>query len=383
MDLESLLSPLAGDQPSGVELRNDARFHAIERLIEPASRQNRVKPDGSINESAPPVDWNAVLSQGEELAAEGRDLRLLVILVRGVYATEGFRGLSQGIALLQRSLADFWDSLHPGLRARDDPQMAAMARSNALRQLENEDNGLLGDLRYGIAFSPRGIGPITLNDVAALPLSDFEVQAKMPSGLGQAEKDAILARHHDRAKRARSACRAMAVEQRDDVAAMVAEMGACLAGLAALGTEYAEKGGLDAASGLGLKDLPDFLANCRKSLETALAESETETSGAAPVAPVPVQSPGTSAQIPVAVGNAAVNSAPVKAGEINSRADVEVALDRIVAFYERTEPSSPIPHVARRLRKMVAMDFLQLMTEIAPSGLKEFRNIAGLDENKK
>jgi type VI secretion system protein ImpA len=55
----------------------------------------------------------------------------------------------------------------------------------------------------------------------------------------------------------------------------------------------------------------------------------------------------------------------------------------IIAFYERTEPSSPIPHIARRLRKMVPMNFVQLMEEIAPSGMKEFRNIAGTDEKSK
>ncbi|MBU3031498.1 type VI secretion system protein TssA [Paracoccus marinaquae] len=385
MDLESLLAPLAGEQPSGVELRNDARFHSIERLLEPASRQHRVKADGSINDSAAPVDWSSVLSQGEELAREGRDLRLLVILVRGLYATEGFKGLSQGIGLLQRSVGDFWDSLYPRLRDRDDPQMAAIARSNALRQLDNDDNGLLGDLRYGIAFSPRGIGPVTFDDVAGIPLSDFDVQSRMASGLSKDEKDAKLARHQERANRARAACRAMAAEQGEDVAAMAAEIGTCLAGIEALISVFAEKAGSDGASGLSLRELSDFLASCRKSLETAVAEANATTAATQPDTGASSEpGPAAAAQSPQPAPSAVVgNGAAGKLGEINSRGDVEIALDRIVAFYERTEPSSPIPHVARRLRRMVAMDFLQLMNEIAPSGLKEFRNIAGLDDNKK
>ncbi|AUH66524.1 type VI secretion system protein TssA [Paracoccus zhejiangensis] len=383
MDLESLLSPLAGEQPSGVELRNDARFHSIERLLEPAAREHRVKADGSVNESAAPVDWSSVLSQGEDLAGDGRDLRLLVILVRGLYATEGFTGLSQGIGLLQRSVGDYWDSLHPGLRDRDDPQMAAMARSNALRQLDNSDNGLLGDIRFGIAFSPRGIGPVSFDDLAGILLSDFEVQSRMASGLNKAEQDAILARHQDRAKRARSACRAMAAEEAEVVGAMVADMGVCLAGIAALCQVFGEKGGFDGASGLGLKELTDFLTNCRKSLETALAETAAQSPASAAEPVATPERPAAAAAASPAPAPAAANGAAARPGEINSRGDVELALDRIVAFYERTEPSSPIPHVARRLRRMVAMDFLQLMTEIAPSGLKEFRNIAGIEENKK
>lgn len=70
-------------------------------------------------------------------------------------------------------------------------------------------------------------------------------------------------------------------------------------------------------------------------------------------------------------------------GAVNSRRDVERCLDMIIDFYERTEPSSPIPHLARRMRKMVPMNFLQLMEEIAPSGMKEFKNVAGVDDKTK
>lgn len=388
MDLESLLSPLAGELPSGVELRNDARFHSIERLLEPASRARRVKADNTINESAPPVDWSTIMSEGQALAADGRDLRLLAFLVRGLYATEGFSGLARGLGLLQRTVGDFWDSLHPALRDRDDPLMAAMARTNALRQLENDDNGLLGDLRFGIAFSPRGIGPVSFDDVAAITLSDFDVLARTASGLNQAEKDKILARHHERTKRANAACRTVAAEQGEEIVAMVAEIGACLIGIDTLAATFTEKGGFDGAAGLSLPDLTAFLTSFRRSLEKALAETEAHVGA---TAALPDQAggrpePGTRAPAPPQA-NGAVNSANGGAGSnpgtINSRADVEAALDKIVAFYERTEPSSPIPHVARRLRKMVAMNFLQLMQEVAPSGLKEFRNIAGLDDNKK
>ena len=76
---------------------------------------------------------------------------------------------------------------------------------------------------------------------------------------------------------------------------------------------------------------------------------------------------------------AALNGVPA---QITSRREVERCLDMIIDFYERTEPSSPIPHLARRMRKMVPMNFLQLMEEIAPSGMKEFRGIAGVFDDK-
>ena len=68
---------------------------------------------------------------------------------------------------------------------------------------------------------------------------------------------------------------------------------------------------------------------------------------------------------------------------IGSREEVVKCLDLVVAFYDRTEPSSPIPHLVRRVRRMVHMDFLELMEDLAPSGLKEFRLVAGVVDAKK
>ena len=68
---------------------------------------------------------------------------------------------------------------------------------------------------------------------------------------------------------------------------------------------------------------------------------------------------------------------------LSSRDDVVRCLDLVIAFYDRTEPSSPIPHLAKRMRRMVHMDFVELMEEMAPSGLKEFRLLAGVSDTKK
>jgi type VI secretion system protein ImpA len=82
MDINRLLAAISDEFPSGVELRNDARFHAIERKMEPAARNARLNPDGSVNDAAPDIDWQSVLDDGLALAQDGRDLRLLTILVR-------------------------------------------------------------------------------------------------------------------------------------------------------------------------------------------------------------------------------------------------------------------------------------------------------------
>ena len=72
MDNAILLAPLDGKNPSGQELRNDARFDAAERLLKPAAKVVRVLPDGTLNPSATPIDW----SQFETDALEFRAVRI-------------------------------------------------------------------------------------------------------------------------------------------------------------------------------------------------------------------------------------------------------------------------------------------------------------------
>ncbi|MBY6089212.1 ImpA family type VI secretion system protein [Maritimibacter alkaliphilus] len=377
MEVVSLLAPVEGGQPSGVELRNDGRFHALERLLDAADSSVRLKGDGTINEAAPAVAWQQIMDEGRALSADGRDLRLLVILVRAAYGTEGFEGLRDGLDLLTRTLSDHWDTLHPALRDRPDPKMAVLPRSNALRQLENDENGLLGDLRWGFVLTPRGIGPISGDDLAKAGLNDFEMLNRAASGLSQAEKDALVSRHGQRVNRVSAATRALATEEAERADALIAVIAACEAGLRSLCAAFDSGAGLPEGQGLILPELLDFLERARASLEAGRA---AVAGRAAPEAPAT-----TPATMPGATGAAAPATAAVPAvdGAIRNRSDVETALDRIVEFYERTEPSSPIPHLARRMRRMVAMDFLELMEEIAPSGLKEFRNIAGVDDKKK
>jgi type VI secretion system protein ImpA len=372
---EAFLAPLSDGSASGVDLRNDARFHAIERLLEPASRAVRTA-DGSSGSAA--VDWPSVLEGASDLAGSGRDLRLLVIAVRAMYATEGFAGLAEGLNLLTDTLRQFWDSVHPVLRDSPSPREAATRRINALFQLENNDNGLLCDIDLSPVFTLRGLGPITGGDLSAGALAVGAMLSEAAQGLGERERAALVESHEARVNRVRAATRALSAED-------PARMGAVTDGLAAARTALS---GLEAAltervadNGVGVKfeALGKLFGRIGQTLSAAAPLDSLADEVQMP--PDPYMNGADTAQTPAAA--AAPAAAPTAGGipgRVNSRRDVEVCLDMIIDFYERTEPSSPIPHLARRMRKMVPMNFMQLMEEIAPSGMKEFRNVAGVVE---
>lgn len=356
--LDTFLLPIPAPSPSGIDLRNDARFHALERLLLPASRAARA----AAPDSEPAVDWSEVLRLCEELAAEGRDLRLLVILVRGLAQTEGFRGVAEGLRLIARTLEDYWPSVHPELRDRPSPREAAVRRINALFQLENEEDGLLCDLQHAAVFDLRGLGRFTGADLAAGSLSRNAFLSETPSGLGEAERSALAAQHEARMGRVRTAVRALTNEDPEKVADLAAGVASGRAALAELEDRLSQRVA-ENGTGVSFGRLARFLERIEATLSPPSPEAQApaaEATGAGPAAPL----------------------APAGPAEVNSREDVERMLDRIIAFYERTEPASPIPLLAKRLRRMVPMSFLQLMEELAPSGLKEVRNLAGVTDDR-
>jgi type VI secretion system protein ImpA len=374
MELEPFLVPVGGDNASGTEVRNDPRFHAIERQLEPAARALRLEIVKAGGTGSVPIDWSDILQQAVEIAASGRDVRLLVIVTRALANADGFAGLEQGLGLLSDTIERYWDSMHPLLREASSPREAATRRINALFQLENNDNGLLCDLEFATVLNPRGLGPITGGDLCIGGLSRNAAQLEMPSGLGEKEVAELLARHEARASRVTAACRAEAIERPEDLASLIGSLEAARVALQrleqALFMKVSENG-----VGVKFKELDKVLTRTLAPLKAAqggaaTATPATEDTAMADPAPSAPQSNG-------AVPPAATAGAPAA---VNSRRDVERCLDMIIDFYERTEPSSPIPHLVKRVRKMVPMNFVQLMEEIAPGGMKEFRNVAGVDD---
>lgn len=377
MDLEPFLVPVADGSASGSELRNDPRFHAVERLLEPAARSFRLENVKTGGTGSVGIDWPEVLTQAADLAATGRDIRLLVIVTRASANAEGFDGMAEGLGLLVTTVDQHWDTVHPALREAASPREAATRRINALFQLENADNGLLCDLEFTTVLTPRGIGPVTVGDLCAGGLTRSQAQAELPSGLGEKEVAELLAQHDTRSNRVTAACRAEAIERPEDLGALVRSIEAARTALAALEAALTARVGENGV-GVRFKELDKVLGR-------ALAPLTAAQSQAAPGAPVSevTAMAEPSAPMPVTNGAHPPPAAGGIPGAVNSRRDVERCLDMIIDFYERTEPSSPIPHLARRMRKMVPMNFLQLMEEIAPSGMKEFKNVAGVDDKAK
>jgi type VI secretion system protein ImpA len=69
-------------------------------------------------------------------------------------------------------------------------------------------------------------------------------------------------------------------------------------------------------------------------------------------------------------------------GDVRSREDVVRLLDKICAYYARAEPSSPIPLLLQRSKRLVSANFLDIVRDIAPDGLTQVENLSGKATDK-
>ena len=76
-----------------------------------------------------------------------------------------------------------------------------------------------------------------------------------------------------------------------------------------------------------------------------------------------------------AVGGAA----PV--GAIKSRQDAIRALDAVASFFRQNEPSSPIPLIVERAKRLVSKDFLEVLADIAPDAVGSAKAAGGLRDS--
>jgi type VI secretion system protein ImpA len=64
-------------------------------------------------------------------------------------------------------------------------------------------------------------------------------------------------------------------------------------------------------------------------------------------------------------------------GEIRSREDVVAALDKICQYYNRCEPSSPVPLLLGRAKRLASKSFLEIVKDLTPDALSQIQKLSG------
>ncbi len=333
-----LASMLEGSGPAGPDLAYDADFMALETLLQ--GRPERQIGDTIV--AGEPPDWKRVFDIAHSLAQRTRDLRIACCLTRALTRLEGLAGMAAGLQLCLLLCEQLWQDVHPQLDDSDgdDPTM----RMNALAPLA-DGAGLLRDLRDSELVSVRGMGSCTVRD--------YEVAARLlPAPADGLREWPSL----------------------DDIGAIIAmasrqgvfapgDAAAALALARSLQQVLNERVGADQST--DLQPLIQRLAPLAGFLQSFAAADEA--AGSAP------------SEAPAGPADMALPAArPAHGGSlIGSRDDANRMLELVCRYFEQHEPANPAPLLIRRAQRLSAMNFLDIVRDLAPEALGTVENIAG------
>src|SRR6266700_990872 len=109
---EDILAPIAGENPSGVDLRYDTKLLIYDKIKE-ARRQDDELAQGDWQTERKTANWPVALKLSQDtIATTSKDLQLAAYLTEAILQMEKFAGLRQGLDIVFRLLVDFWDTVY-------------------------------------------------------------------------------------------------------------------------------------------------------------------------------------------------------------------------------------------------------------------------------
>lgn len=344
VDAEKILCAVDAAAPVGPDCEYDPDFQHLERIIE--GRPER--QIGNVIEEAVPPEWREVLAVADGLLERTKDIRVAQCLCRALLALDGLPGLADGLSVLLGLLERYWPTLHPQLDPDDDD---ATYRVNIINGLADPVT-MLRPVRESVVVSARGLGTFTLREAIAANAgaADGAVDPSLVEA-AFANCDLDEFRHvAESAQRALDQARAIESFVTGQVGASYGSNLAALTGL--LREASALLAGRLSARGGGVAAAAD----------PAPAATSGMAGGAAPVP---------------AAGGAAPAVRVSGPGVIASSDDVIRTIDSLCAYYAKAEPSSPVPLILQRARRLVGLNFMELLCDLTPDGVSQFETISG------
>jgi type VI secretion system protein ImpA len=349
LDSAALLAAISDDLPAGPNLEFDADFGALERAAQGKPEQQY----GNTIIPAEEPDWKDVAAQAAALLERTRDLRVLAHLAVARLHLDGLPGYAEVLALTRELLEARWETIHPQLDPEDDNDPTL--RANALLRLGHPGLVLKVLRTLPLAGSPRA-GQFSWRDVQ-IAIGAIEVG----EGTEKPTESTIRAAFRE-TDPARLAALREAVAQATDAATGITAVFDAQAGHGS-GPDLAELIKLLRDIGRTIERYADFGATVPspETAETAAPMTAAEITGGTAPSMAPTRQSG-----PISATSLT---------EITTRSDALHLLDLVCRYYQRYEPSSPLPMLIERARSLAEKDFLDILRDLAPDGLAQAQSI--------
>lgn len=331
IDLGRVLSPVSPEQPGGDDLRYDQRYMEVMRASEGTPE------DQFAGTEAIPPDWRVVRDGALELLVRSKDLRLGVLLTASELRLSGFPGLVDSLAVLRGLIDQYWDTMFPRLDPEDgnDPT----ERVNILSALVAPPGSMGDPLRI-------------LEGITELPLAESRMVGRVGYreilvAMGELPPLAGEGAFNPDAATIDAAFRDVEPEA---LTARAGEVDTCLEHVKAIENSLTDRVGRGRS--IDFSPVRQLLGEIAKQIRKRL--------------PTPVADPRTGE---LEAGGEGAGRGARLAGEVASRDDVLLAFGKIVSYYERVEPSSPVPLFVRCAEQMVGKSFADIVKVLTPDAV--------------
>ena len=323
---QELLQPITADQPCGENLEDTALLASFDAF----------RVFGKPTPLDPAPEWGEIRARALEALGKSKDIRLLAYLGTAMLRTDGLTAFNETLSVASQWLQTYWAGTYPLI---DED---AILRRNALNYFA-DPMAVIDGLRRLPLVASRQHGTFSLRDI------DLATGVIQPVD-GEERPDE---RNID------AAFGEMPLERLQQMQAAVA---GGLESLKSIATIMSSEGGPEAQP--DFDGLTGHLTRIDRVLRTKLAARVAAAGGEA-------------------LGEAGGNGPVVVAGAvgaIRSRQDAIRALDAVAEFFKANEPSSPVPLLIERAKRLVSKNFLEVLADIAPDALGQARSAAGVQE---
>jgi type VI secretion system protein ImpA len=344
--MNNLLKEISSDSKCGEDLEYEEAFQKMEKAAIGEAENLIGNPGEELKRKnqLPSQDWKKVRDQATKLLEKTRDIRLTVMLTRAFAHTQDLEGVDQSLTLTCELLERYWDLVHPQKDQEDD---YPIRRINALTTLTDYDSFLKPVKHIKLVELP-GIGSFSWHDIEVAKGLNVPADDKSEIPKMAVIEAAFLDSDLDFASLKSN------TKSVEHLTGQIEKLQKLL--VEKVGDENAPK----------FSNLLELLTDIHSLLQEQVSRNEEKRKKEQPQS--------------FKNGESTTDQAPgySQFEGINTREEVIQSIEAIELYFDRYEPSSPVPFLLQRAKKLLAMNFIEIMQDMAPESLSQVESICGM-----
>ncbi len=358
IDLDAIIQPVSDESPSGESLRYSGLYDEIAE----ARRSDDILNQGDWQSVLKVADYQQVLNLAvPALCSRSKDLQIAAWLSEALIKIHGFAGLRDSLKLFAGLQGEFWETLHPIV---DEGDMEGRANAVAWLDVQGADAVKSCPYTAGAGYGYNAwLDAKTFDIPANLETLDTDSQQRFNQMKSQAETEGRVTADMWKS--------AVAQTRRAFCETTNITIDECWTAFAELNTVIEEKYDRNQMPGLGglKKSLEDVHAQVKKLLEKKRLEEPDESD--------------TTESLEISEGgeiSSPETNSSSGGGTLTNRPAALKRLAEIAAFFQRTEPHSPVSYLVQRAVKWGNMPLENWLQDVIKdeSVLGQLREMLGI-----